>query len=246
MALESLFAIIAKESSSIFNRTNVSRTLGIGRSTTLNQYLALLRDTYMISEAPFYSEGAAKKRARKESKMYVNDVGMRNAMCATLDYQALTDASEVGKMAETVAFDHTRRMTGRAGLHSGRALVSYWHDGYEVDMVAELPQTAIPIEVRYREGVRAPDLKGLGRFEKRFGAPVMMAVTKNQLELGGGGHGARAHVAVSLDVPGPVARPSQICASAQKRQARLAMPLAPSIDWRNHVITYTRMTFWIC
>ena len=181
-SLESLFTIIAKESSSVFSRTNVSKTLGISRSATLNPYLTVLRDTYMISEAPFYSKSVTKS-TRKESKMYVNDVGIRNATCSMLDFQSLTDATETGKMAETVAADHTRRMMGQTGMHGGRARVSYWHEGYEVDMVAELPQAAIPIEVKYRENVSMSDLKGLKRFEKRFGAPIMIAITRNQLEL---------------------------------------------------------------
>ena len=185
VALESLFAIIAKESSSVFSRTNVSKTLGIGRSTTLNQYLSILKDTYMISESKFYSKSTV-KRARKESKMYVNDIGLRNAACMTFDPNVLTDGVEIGRMSETVAYNHTCKMLARhtMGLPGMETRVSYWHDGYEVDMVAELPSRhVVPIEVKYRERVTMSDLKGLKRFEKKFGASIMMTVTKNQLEL---------------------------------------------------------------
>lgn len=182
IALESLLVMIAKGSSSVFNKTAISKTLGISRSTTLSQYLRLLYDTYMVSEAPFYSKSAAKS-ARKESKMYINDVGMRNVMCMAFDVRSLTDAAEIGKITETVAADHTRRMSDHARLPGSGPRVSYWHDGYEVDMVARLPQHVIPIEVKYRENVTMSDLKGLRRFEKKFKAPFAMAITKDQLGI---------------------------------------------------------------
>lgn len=179
-ALESLFMIIAKESSSVFNRTNVARTLGINRSTTLNQYMSLLKTAYLISEAPYYSKGATKS-ARKETKAYVNDVGIRNVSSATFDHQILTDNTEVGKIVETVTADHTKRL--KFNLEGMGADIFYWNEGHEVDLVIELLQIPLPIEVKYRENVDSSDLKGLKKFKERYDSDVLIVITKNQLEL---------------------------------------------------------------
>ena len=178
-ALESLFMIIAKESSSIFNRTNVSRTLGINRSVTLNQYMGMLKTAYLVSETQYYSKGATKS-ARKETKAYVNDVGIRNVSSAVFDPQVLTNRTEVGKIVETVVADHTRRL--KFNLEMG-ADIFYWHEGHEVDLVIELSQIPLPIEVKYRENVTSSDLKGLQKFKEKFDSKVLIVVTKNQLEI---------------------------------------------------------------
>lgn len=179
-ALESLFMIIAKESSSIFNRTNIANTLGVNRSTTLNQYMSLLKTAYLISEAPYYSKGAVKS-ARKETKAYVNDVGIRNVSIAIFDPQILTNNTEVGKIVETVVADHTKRL--KFNLEGMGADIFYWHEDHEVDLVIELFQIPLPIEVKYRENVSSSDLKGLKKFKERFNSAVLIAVTKNQLEI---------------------------------------------------------------
>ncbi len=179
-ALESLFMIIAKESSSIFNRTNVANTLNVNRSTTLNQYMSLLKAAYLISEAQYYSKGAAKS-ARKGTKAYVNDVGIRNVSSAVFDPQILTNNTEVGKIVETVAADHTKRL--KFNLEGMGADIFYWHEGHEVDLVIELSQIPLPIEVKYRENVTSSDLKGLKKFKERFSSTVLIAITKNQLEI---------------------------------------------------------------
>ncbi len=179
-ALEYLFLIIAKESSQIFNRTNVSQTLGVKRSTTLNTYINLLKTAYLVSEAEYYSKGAI-KRARKETKAYVNDVGIRNVSASVFDEQVLVNGTELGKIVETVTADHTKRL--KFNLEHLNADIFYWSDGHEVDLVIELFQVPLPIEVKYRDNVNSNDLKGLKKFKERFDPPVMIVITKNQLEL---------------------------------------------------------------
>ena len=178
-ALESLFMIIAKESSSVFKRTNVSNTLGVSRSTTLNQYMNLLKTAYLISEAQYYSKGA-EKSARKETKAYVNDIGIRNVSSAVFDPQILTNNTEVGKIVETVVADHTKRL--KFNLEGMGADIFYWHDVHEVDLIIDLFQNPLPIEVKYSENVTLSDLKGLRKFNEKFKSNVSLVITKNQLE----------------------------------------------------------------
>ena len=179
-ALESLFMIIAKESSSVFKRTNVSNILGVSRSTTLNQYMNLLKTAYLVSEAQYYSKGA-EKSARKETKAYVNDIGIRNVSAAVFDPQILTNNTEVGKIVETVVADHTKRL--KFNLEGMDADIFYWHDVHEVDLIIDLFHVPLPIEVKYRENVTLSDLKGLRKFNDKFKSKVSITITKNQLEV---------------------------------------------------------------
>lgn len=181
-ALKSLFVMIAKESSSIFSRTNVSSILGINRSVTLNQYMRMLNSAYLISESQFYSKSSSKS-ARKETKVYINDVGIRNASAAAFDPQMLSNPTEAGKIAETIVADHTRRLV--SDITGGSIQdIYYWHDKYEVDVVAEIFQMMLlPIEVKYRENVTSSELKGLEKFKKRFRNDMAIIVTKNQLTI---------------------------------------------------------------
>ena len=180
-ALENLFLMIAKESSQKFNRTNAAQTLGIKRSTTLNSYIHLLTHAFLISEASFYTKSAA-KRARTSTKMYVNDVGIRNVSAAVFDEQVLANSSEMGKIVETVMADHTKRL--KFNLESGAfPSIYYWYDGHEVDLIIDIFQKPLPIEIKYREDVSSSDIKGLKKFNEKFNPPLSLVVTKNQLEI---------------------------------------------------------------
>lgn len=181
-SLENLFSIISRESSNKINRFNIAKSLGIERPT-LSTYIYLLKTAFLMSETEFYSKSAVKK-ARRERKIYINDVGIRNVSSSVFDELVLTDSTEMGKIAETVVADHTKRL--KFNLESGAMPnIFYWHDGHEVDLVIDLFQKPLPIEVKYRESVSLSDLPGTIKFEKEFQPTLCLVVTKNQLEIHG-------------------------------------------------------------
>jgi len=179
-ALERLFLMIAKESSQRFNKQNMAKTLSLHRSKTLNEYIYLLKTAFLTSEAEFYTKSVA-KRTRREPKMYVNDIGIRNVYTGLFDPQVLTNPLELGKIAETVIADHTRRL--KFNLESTMIpSIFYWRDDHEVDLVIDLFPIPLPIEVKYKESVSQSDLKGLIKFNREFNPPLALVITKNQLE----------------------------------------------------------------
>ncbi len=179
-ALENLFAILARESSNRINRTKLAKNLDLKRET-LNTYIYLLNNAFLISEAEFYSNSRV-KRARREKKMYVNDIGIRNAAASTFDEQILTNTTELGKIAETVIADHTRRL--QFNLEPSHVpKIFYWRDVYEVDMVIDLFQKSLPMEIKYRENISNSDLRGLEDFNKKFRTPLSLMITKDYLDM---------------------------------------------------------------
>ncbi|SMH72230.1 ATP-binding protein [Candidatus Nitrosotalea okcheonensis] len=182
VALENLVSILAKESSQIINHTNIAKNLDLKRET-LNTYLYLLKTVYLISESEFYSKSRV-KRIRKEKKVYVNDIGIRNMAASALDDQILTDSTEVGKMIETVIADHTKRLKFNLEQNYSPPLF-YWREKYEVDIILDLLQKPLPIEVKYREQIQESDLRGLNSFKENFKVPMSLVLTKDHLEMDG-------------------------------------------------------------
>jgi len=177
-SLESLFAILAKESSQIMNRQRISKSLGINRDT-LNTYLYLLKGSFLISDAEVYTKSAV-TRGKSEKKMYVNDIGIRNVIAGVFDDHILSDHTEVGKMIETVVADHTKRLKFNLEPSSKPSLF-YWRSSHEVDIIIDLYQKPLPIEVKFRETIEESYLKGLRSFIEKFNCKLSIVVTKNYL-----------------------------------------------------------------
>lgn len=178
ISLESLFAIVAKNSSQIINREKVGQYLGLKRDT-LNTYIYLLQSAFLISESEFFAESRV-KRARRERKIFVNDIGIRNASSSLFDESVLANNTELGFMIETIVADHTRRLKFNLEATPFPPLY-YWRENYEVDFVIDPFGKVLPIEVKYREDIDDSDLQGLKAFNKKFNPPLSIVVTKNQL-----------------------------------------------------------------
>lgn len=182
VALENLIAILAKNSSQIINRENLGKNLGLKRDT-LNTYIYLLKTAFLISEVEFYSESRV-KRVRREKKIFINDIGIRNALAATLDEQVLTNDTEMGRIVETVISDHVHRL--RFNLESiPFPPLYYWREKHEVDFVLDPFRKVFAIEVKYRENIESSDLEGVKSFARKFRPSLLLVVTKNKLGIEG-------------------------------------------------------------
>lgn len=182
-ALENLFAILCKESSKLTTKVTLSNTLDL-KKETLRKYIEALKTTFLISEAEYFSESRT-KRVRKEKKIFINDIGIRNYSSSVFDEQILTNNTEMGKIVETVIADHTRRL--RFNLEATPfPPIFYWREKkYEVDFVINPFNTPIPIEVKYKEDIKLSDLDGLREFNNKFDSPFSLVITKNILEKRG-------------------------------------------------------------
>lgn len=193
--LSLLFHDLAWKSPCMISVTGLSRNLGASRDTIV-AYTDALKWAFLASYAEFYTPLPA-MRHRKDKKVYINDVGIRNAVASPLgNGNPATNPAEAGRMAETVAADHTRRLWHSIEPMSAPTMPYYWHNGRgaKVDLVMTLRQRPIPIEVKYRQRVQESDLKDLSRFSARFDPPLGIVVSRNDARLVGDG----AIVAVPL------------------------------------------------
>lgn len=186
--LSRMFRGFAWRSPRMINATRMSRDLGVSRDT-VDAYGDALKWAFLVSYAEFYTQRPL-IRHRKDKKVYINDVGIRNAVVSPLaGGDPVADLAEGGRMAETVAADHTRRLWHALEPMSVPTMPYYWHNGgkAEVDLVMTLCQRPIPVEVKYRQRVEESDLGGLLRFSARFDPPLAIAVSRNDARLAADG-----------------------------------------------------------
>lgn len=148
-----------------FSYRKISSANEIDINTTMN-YAGYLSICYLFFFAEFYSKSLA-NRFRKEKKVFAIDTGLSNARFQSEDF---------GPLAENAVFLQL--------LRRGKN-VFYWNNSREVDLVAEeFGKPLLPIEVKYQNGIRGEDLKGLFSFFRRFKkAGYGIIVTKNKYGL---------------------------------------------------------------
>jgi len=176
--LRYIIALIASKSGSILTQNGIAQDLGVQRPTVVS-HLEYLENAFLVSRSSFYSKRLP-TRERKEKKYYMNDVGMRNSMVGMMN-DMLLKSPEIGHVAETLAFDHTRRLKFFISGHQN-VDVFYWRSDYgEIDMI--LDPGPIPIEVKYQSKVDDSDSKTMKDFMSKHKSPFGIVVTRNELDL---------------------------------------------------------------
>ncbi len=178
-ALENLITFIAAESSQLFTYENMSRQLSI-TDDTVREYLDYLDSVFLISREQFYAKSIA-KRIRKQDKIYLNNVGLRNVLVNRLNDQLFMDSQELGKIAEILVHDHVKRLFFS---DDSKPMVFYWRDknGKEVDVVVEANKIPIPIEVKFKNSISSDGLKGINSFLSQHDSSFGLVITKDLID----------------------------------------------------------------
>lgn len=179
--LRYLLATIALHSGGKLSHAGISSDLGVERPTVISD-LEYLEDAFLISKSSFYSKRLA-AGARKGKKYYISDAGMRNSIAGMMNENLLKDQTELGFVAETMVFDHTKRMKFFLSERQ-TADTFYWSDNdEEIDIVLDYGGMAIPIEVKFRNKIDPSHTKTMLKFMRKYKSPFGIMVTKNHLEL---------------------------------------------------------------
>jgi len=181
--LEELMVLLADASCGLVEYSSLSSTLSV-KLDTVRQYMDYLEQVFLISRAEFYSKSRA-ARIRKRDKVYLANVGLRNALLGQLNEHLLSDTLALGKVFETLVHEHCRRL--QFYLSGPNARVFYWRtpQGHEVDIVMEVASRPVPVEVTSGNEVPSKKLRGLEEFEKEHHPPFSMIVTGNVFDLRG-------------------------------------------------------------
>lgn len=183
VVLEELVVLFAAASSSLVEYSALSRTLST-KLDTIKNYLDYLEAVFLISRSEFYSKSRA-ARIRKRDKVYVTNVGLRNALLGQLEESLLGDITLVGKVVETLVHEHCLRLCFY--LAGPPAKLFYWRTptGNEVDIVIEVSRKLMPIEVTYRADIGEKELRGINEFMKKHKPLFGIIVTRDTFDLRG-------------------------------------------------------------
>lgn len=170
-----LLKILASISSQRFEIANIAPDIGM-KAQTASKYLSVLERAMLMSTCYNYTKSMV-KQARSSKRAYLTDNGLISSL---LGYDESVGSQELGRLAETAAFNHLSRASQ----------VYFWRDpqGNEVDMVLTSRSGPIPIEVKYQSSIYKSDAKGLVRFCDVNDSARAFLVTRDRqgtMEVGG-------------------------------------------------------------
>lgn len=189
-AMPRVLAALAARAGCQLNLSELSRTLGIPRST-LERYAALLSATFLVRLLPAWSGSAAKQLARSP-KVLVADTGLL-AHLIRADRETLAARPETfGTLLEGFA---VMEIVKQLGFSETRATPFHFRTqrGAEVDLVLEGPGGAIVgIEVKSATSLGPHDFRGLRVLAEtvgpRFHRGVVLYTGERAVSIGDGIH----------------------------------------------------------
>ena len=174
-SMMNLLKILASISSQRFEIANIAPDIGM-KAQTASKYLSVLERAMLMSTCYNYTKSMV-KQARSSKKVYLTDNGLIGAL---LGLDESVGSQELGRLAETAAFNHLSRASR----------VYFWRDpqGNEVDMVLPSKSGPVPIEVKYQSSIYKSDAKGLVRFCDIHELDKAFLITRDRqgtMEVGG-------------------------------------------------------------
>jgi predicted AAA+ superfamily ATPase len=160
--LRKLLTLLAHQSGSEVSIHELSTTLGIARQT-IERYLALLEDTYIIFRLASFSRNPRKEIA-KSQKIFFWDTGIRNALIS--DFSTSPDRSDIGPLWENWVIAEF----AKKNLLSGTlAQLNFWRtrNGSEVDLVVRRNQLLTAYEIKWN-----PKKRVTTAFSEIYGVPI--------------------------------------------------------------------------
>jgi predicted AAA+ superfamily ATPase len=139
---------------------------------TVSSYVQYLKDACLVTELPCYSSSIP-KTLRRNRKLYIDDNGI---VCSFL---RTTECSPelAGLLVENVVLQKAK-----AYCLEEVAKVFYWSGDKEVDLVMERGGDRLPVEVKFRNQIKASDYAGIEAFQKQNATRAGLVITKDRLE----------------------------------------------------------------
>jgi hypothetical protein len=147
-------------------------------ASQIEKYLPLLEMTDLVYRISKFRTKPLRLR-KGLMKFYLVDLALRNAVLR-LNETLLSDDTTLGLYAENLVFLALRKWRGTIQL-------DYYRERHsEVDFIVQCgPQRFLPVEVKYRNEIKAGDLAGVQRFCNRFPpSPQAILVTKRWADFG--------------------------------------------------------------
>jgi hypothetical protein len=155
-ALTDLFRLVAVQSGSMVNVSELSSTLGIAAATVKN-YLWYFEKTFIIKKvSPYHTN--IRKEITKAPVFYFSDLGIKNFATGDFGHVSL---SRIGHLFESFIYNILLEK-----LENSPSQISFWRtkDGAEVDFVIKGGSRITPVEVKYKRLSRPEITRSLHSF----------------------------------------------------------------------------------
>ena len=177
---ENILYLLSDATSKNVSYSSISKNLGIDK-VTVAEYIEYLKRTYIISVSRFFSTSSA-KRVRKDYKIHVNDVGLRNAVVSSLNESLLNDRTELGKVLETCIYNHAQRLQFYLSGHDNIDVGYTEIRKNEIDIIINFDKHILPIEVKLL-GTRPHDETAINDFMKEHDLKFGIIITEKTLKM---------------------------------------------------------------
>jgi len=185
-ALPRLLQLLATRSASLFNQSEMSRTLAIPNST-LGRYLNLLQAIFLIQTLPAWS-GNLGKRLVKTPKLFLGDTGIACHLVGIENESVLRSHRLAGNILENFVVCEIIKQLSWMN-HRARAYHFRSHTGQEVDLILEdMAGRMVGIEIKFADTVSSKLFKGLQSLKEgatdRFLKGVVLYTGANAVPFG--------------------------------------------------------------
>lgn len=170
-AITNLFRLVAAQSGSLINISELSSTLGIAAATVKN-YLWYFEKTYIIKKvSPYFAN--MRKEITKSPLYYFSDPGMKNF--ATGDFGHVSQ-TRIGHLFENFIFNILWEK-----LQDSSYDINFWRtkDGAEVDFIIKGGSKIMPVEVKYRRIKKPETTRSLQSFISAYQPDTAFVVNLN-------------------------------------------------------------------
>jgi uncharacterized protein len=164
---QQFLALIAGRFGQLMNYTSLSNDIGVS-STTIKNWVGVLKASYMIFELPAYFENI-RKRVVKSSKVYFTDAGLAAHLTGiSTPEQAIRDPLRGGLYENLLILEILKARLNR-GL---RPDFSFYRDshGNEVDLVIREGRKLHPVEIKSAATFTEDFVKGIEKFRETAGS----------------------------------------------------------------------------
>jgi len=159
--IRDLLKLLAFQVGSQVSLNELSSNLGLSR-TTVDRYIDLLEKSFVVFRLSGFSRNL-RKEVKRMDKIYFNDLGIRNALIANLNF--IKDRDDVGKLWENfLMIERVKRMSYKNKSFSHY----YWRlsSGAELDLVEDCDGVLSGFEFKYSHKTVKPPKSWLESYPK--------------------------------------------------------------------------------
>lgn len=158
--------LVAGRIGQVVNYTSLCNDIGVS-STTIKNWISVLKASYVIFELPPYFENI-RKRVVKSSKIYFTDTGLAAYLLGITSADQMVRDPLRGGFYENLLIAEILKTRLNAGLLPELYFYRDTH-GNEVDLIIREGRNFIPVEIKSAATFTEEFLKGIDHFRKTIG-----------------------------------------------------------------------------